>query len=125
VESDRPNYPLFRKYFKIGNPELLHLLLEGLCDSPTNHALLYGLSYFHENKNILKQIIGAYIEAVGKENDEEVFRGSVLTLLMILSHMHGYDALAELKSMFQGNIGKITVVDEIGERLNKDELVVF
>ena len=46
TESENPNYPLFRKYFKAGNTRLLHLLTSGISCLPTNQVLLSGLSYF-------------------------------------------------------------------------------
>ena len=80
IESETPNYPLFRKYFKTGNTRLVHLLISGLSGLPTNQVLLSGLGYFHENKNILSKIIDAYIGACKKEDNIIRFRELVLIL---------------------------------------------
>ena len=49
--SDAPNYPLFRKYFKSGNENLKRLIISGLKRSPADMGFLSDLTFFHEFKN--------------------------------------------------------------------------
>ena len=51
-DSDAPNYPLCRKYFKRGNDNLKRLIISGLKRSPADIGLLSDLTFFHEFKNI-------------------------------------------------------------------------
>jgi hypothetical protein len=43
----KPNYPLFRKYFKSSNENLLSLILYGLRLYPVSDELLSDLAYYH------------------------------------------------------------------------------
>ena len=125
IESEIPNYPLFRKYFKTGNTRLFHLLISGLSSLPTNQVLLSGLGYLHEYKNILSTIIGAYIAACKKEDNTLRFRGLCLGFIND-TDADGYDAIAELKSIFQDNEGKLEVLESITKMINdQDEVIEF
>ena len=66
-DSDSPNYPLFRKYFKGGNENLKRLIISGLKRSPADIGLLSDLAFFHEFKNILGELIGYYLIACDHE----------------------------------------------------------
>jgi hypothetical protein len=59
-DSDEPNYPLIRKYFKQGNDRLKELLLAGLKRQPTDITFLGDLCFFHSHKNILSTLMGAF-----------------------------------------------------------------
>ncbi len=125
TESENTNYPLFRKYFKVGNTKLLHILLSGLSSLPTNEVLLSGLSYFHENSNILTHIIRAYTTACNEEDNTEIFKGLCIDFIND-TNPDGYDALTTLKSMFQDNSEKLQVVEEIQDiEQDQDEVVEF
>ena len=124
TELENSNYALFRKYFRAGNSELLYILISGLSRLPTNQVLLSGLSYFHEHRNILKNIIGSYIDACNEELDSEIFRSFCIEFIYS-TDADGYDALTELKSMFHNDIGKNMVIEQITKMMsNKDGDVI-
>jgi hypothetical protein len=125
VESEEPNYPLFRKYFNAGNNRLLHLLISGLSGLPTNQVLLSGLSYFHENRNILTSIISAYANACNKENNTGKFKELCINYISD-THSDGYEALVELESMFNNDHNKRIILEEIKQTIHKqDEVIAF
>jgi hypothetical protein len=68
-ESDDPNFPLIRKYFKKANPHLKNLLLFGLKQKPKDMYLLNDLAYFHEFENILEILIDHFTSACRHENN--------------------------------------------------------
>jgi len=102
TESDDSNYPLFRKYFKTGNAQLLHLLVSGLSNLPTEKLLLSGLGYFHEHRNILSQMISSYTDACEKETDIERFKDLCVDFIND-TDADGYNAIAELTSIFNSD----------------------
>jgi hypothetical protein len=61
-ESANPNYPLFRKYFKKGNENLIKMLAFGLEKNPADIGLLNDLDYFHEFKSILSELVQFYLK---------------------------------------------------------------
>ena len=125
TESENPNYPLFRKYFKAGNPRLLHLLISGLSNLPTNQVLLSGISYFHENRNILTRIVSAYTEACNEEKNTMRFKEHCIDFINDAGP-DGYDALAELKIIFKHNREKYQTLEEITKIIqNQDEIIEF
>ena len=125
TESENPNYPLFRKYFKVGNTRLLHILISGLSNLPTNQVLLSGLSYFHENRNILTRIVSAYTEACNEEKNAKRFKELCIDFINDVDH-DGYDALAELKLTFQNNREKYQTLEEITKIIqNQNEIIEF
>jgi len=125
AESEEPNYPLFRKYFKAGNNRLLHLLISGLSGFPTSQALLSGLSYFHENRSILERIISAYTNACNEENNTEKFKELCINFIND-TYPDGYEALVKLESMFHNNHEKHLILKEIKQAMNEqDEVIVI
>ena len=125
TESINPNYPLFRKYFKVGNTRLLHLLISGLSKLPTNQILLSGLSYFHKNRNILTRIVSVYTKACNEEKNTKRFKEHCIDFINDVGP-DGYDALAELKSIFKNNREKLHVLEEITEIIqHQDEIIEF
>jgi len=106
TESDNFNYPLFVKFYEVGNDRLIHLLESGLSSQPTNENLLLGLSFFHENRPILSRIIAAYIEACKKESDTGRLEALCFNFI-VDTDADGYDALTELKSLFQSDAEKL------------------
>lgn len=123
--SKNPNYSLFRKYFKVGNTRLLHLLISGLSKLPTNQVLLSGISYFHENRNILTRIVNIYTKACNEEKNTKRFQEHCIDFINDVDP-DGYDALAELKSIFQNNREKYQVLEEITKIMqHQDEIIEF
>ena len=123
TESENPNYPLFRKYFKAGNTRLLHLLTSGISCLPTNQVLLSGLSYFHENRNILTRIISAYTDACCKENNTKRFKELCIDFIND-TNPDGFDALAELKLISHKNREKLLVLEEITQMIHTQDKVI-
>ena len=68
-DSEHPNYPLIRKYFKAANQRLKDLLLFGLDQDPINMDLLNDLSFFHEFRNILEELVNRFISACRQEKN--------------------------------------------------------
>ena len=125
TETDNPNYPLFRRYFKSGNSRLIQLLEAGLADAPTNQTLLSGLGYFHENNNILSKLIRIYTIACEKEQDMEKFKELCFDFF-IYTQPDGSDALANLKLIFQADEKKLKVLGDVTAMISdRDEVIDF
>ncbi len=108
--SVRPNFPLFRKYFKKANPNLKALLLYCLDRYPTRIDLLADLAYFHEFQNILTLLIEYYILACEKETDMEKFT-EIAQDFYYSTSPDGYEALLALQDIFGPDTGKRKIVD--------------
>jgi len=125
TESEDSNYPLVRKYFKTGNAQLLHLLVSGLSNLPTEKLLLSGLGYFHEHRNILSQMISSYTDACEKETDIERFEDLCVDFIND-TDADGYNAIAELTSIFNDNRKKLEVLEKIKKMMqDQDEIIEF
>jgi len=125
TESDNFNYLLFVKFYETGNDRLLHLLESGLSSQPTNENLLSGLSFFHENRPILSRIIAAYMDACKKEGDTGMLEALCFNFI-VDTDADGYDALTELKSLFQSDAEKLAILDKITKKIQgSDEDIVF
>jgi len=125
TESEDSNYPLFRKYFKTGNAQLLHLLVSGLSNLPTEKLLLSGLGYFHEHRNILSQMISSYTDACEKETDIERFEDLCVDFIND-TDADGYNAIVELTSIFNDNRKKLEVLEKIKKMMqDQDEIIEF
>ena len=114
--SETPNLPLIRKYFKKANPHLKAILMVGLASNPTDLDLLDDLAYFSEFDSMLGELIGFYTDACLRETDMERF-----SLLAQDFHMNtyeqGYDALHELTSIFRSG-DKGAVVQHLAETID-------
>jgi len=108
-ESDNPNYPLFRKYFKRGNQNFKKPLLLGLADNQTDIGLLNDLSFFHWENGILGELIQCYLKACDLEQEENRFK-ELAKDFYYNTVDDNYDALYELKQLYQPDSpkGKIT-----------------
>lgn len=126
--SDAPNFPLIRRYYKQGNPYLKDLLLFGLKKDPTNLGLIDDLSFFHQHKNILRELIQVYLLACMEEKDLGKFEELTLSFYYG-TDLDGYDALRELSQRFDPYSEKGTVItriikeEELGLELDDDENV--
>ena len=125
TETDKPNYPLFRRYFKSGNIKLMDLLIAGLSDSPTNQTLLSGLGYYHENNKILSKFIRIYTNACEKEQDIERFKELCVDFLL-RTEADDYDAIADLKLIFNADKRKSNVIEELKKLMrDQDQFIDF
>lgn len=106
----KPNYPLFRKYFKTGNKRLLQMLLLGLQLYPTSDELLYDLCFFHENHAILQIVIDKYMTACERQENLESFSELVQDFYYATAP-DGYDAFYTLQEKFPIDTNKRKVID--------------
>ncbi|MEW6665707.1 MAG: hypothetical protein AB1512_10875 [Thermodesulfobacteriota bacterium] len=111
-DSDSPNYPLFRKYFKRGNENLKRLLMLGLQRHPTDIGLLGDLAYFHEFGSILGELIQAYLRACESESEPDRFI-ELVTCFYLHTEPDGYDALRELEQIYGPGSAKWRFIQEV------------
>lgn len=127
-DSATTNYPLFRKYFKKGNEKLKRLIISGLEKNPTDIGLLSDLSFFHEFKNILSELVGYYLNACEREQNLQNFEQLALNFYYD-TEPDGFDALYELSEKYgpgsdKGKIVKKMIQEQKSEpeELNSDNL---
>ena len=111
-DSDAPNYPLFRKYFKSGNENLKRLVISGLKRCPADIGLLSDLAFFHEFKNILSELIGYYLNACDHEQNLKNFEQLALQFYYD-TDLDGFDALYELGEKYGPDSDKGKIVRKI------------
>jgi len=114
-DSDEPNYPLFRKYFKQGNENLKRLIISGLERNLSDIGLLSDLTFFHEFKNILSELIGYYRIACEHEKDLQNFEELALDFYYH-TKPDGFNALYELSEKYGPGSDKGKIVREILQR---------
>jgi hypothetical protein len=117
--SDSPNYPLFRLYFKKGNYKLKDLLKYGLEKYPTDVGLLGDLGYFNEFRNVLSEMIEAYLTACGRETELDRF-GELVMSFCLDTEPDGFDALHELEQVCSPGSGKWKAIQAVRKRLESD-----
>ena len=117
--SDSLNYPLFRRYFKKGNDRLKELLMYGLDKHPTEIGLLSDLAYYHEFRNVLGELIEAYLTACGRENDPERLIQLVMSFYLD-TEPDGFDALLELEQVCSPGSWKWKVIQTVRKQLESD-----
>jgi len=117
--SDSLNYPLFRRYFKKGNDRLKELLMYGLDKHPTEIGLLSDLAYYHEFRNVLGELIEAYLTACGRENDPERLIQLVMSFYLD-TEPDGFDALHELEQVCSPGSWKWKVIQTVRKQLESD-----
>lgn len=122
-ESDCPNYPLFRKYFKQGNQNLKKLLVFGLAANPTDIALLNDLSFFHWENGILGEVIQYYLKACDLEQDENKFK-ELAKDFYYNTVDDNYDALYELKQMHQLESPKGMIIQQISQEIESESEII-
>jgi len=109
-DTENPNLPLIRKYFKKANQNLKSLILFGLDHYPGKIELLSDLGFFHEFENILSTLITYYTQAcVDQENLDtfsELARDFYNTTIP-----DGYEALYALRDLFETGTDKRKVID--------------
>ncbi len=123
-DSEHPNYPLIRRYFKEKNQNLKALILFGLDCYPARIDLLSDLAYFHEFENILSILISHYTNACVNEMNIETF-SELAQDFYYAANPDGYEALYALQELFEEGTEKRKIVDllisdEEKEREGKD-----
>jgi len=112
--NSNANYPLFRKYFKSGNKNLLSMILYGLHLFPVSDELLSDLALFHENNGILQVVIDHYMTACMNQQNLETFSNLVMEFYYATAP-DGYDALYALKEKFAIGSDKRKIIDFLNE----------
>jgi hypothetical protein len=110
--SELPNYPLIRRYFKQGNPNLKRLLLFGISKAPTNLGFLSDLSFFNEFSPILPEMIELYINAGVKEESHQAFEELVRDFYCATVG-YDFDAFHALAQLFLPGTDKRSIVDRV------------
>ena len=108
--TENPNLPLIRKYFKKANQNLKSLILYGLDHYPGNLDLLSDLGFFHEFENILGTLITYYSQACVDQENLETF-SELAQDFYNTTIPDGYEALYALKDLFQPGTDKRKVID--------------
>lgn len=106
----KPNYPLFRKYFKSSNKNLLSLILHGLQQYPVSDELLSDLAYYHEFEGILRILVDHFMFACEKQENLESFSDMVQEFYYA-TEPDDFDAFYELKQRFPVGTRKRAVID--------------
>lgn len=117
--SDTLNQPLFRRYFKKGNSNLKELLIYGLEKHPTDIDLLSDLAYYHEFRNVLGELIQAYMTACGREHDLDKFSQLVMSFYLD-TEPDGFDALNELEQVCSRGSEKWDAIQSVRKILESD-----
>ena len=109
-DSERPNLPLIRKYFKEASQKLKELILYGLDHYPNRIDLLSDLAYFHEFGNILSLVITHYTRACLNEMNSQVFT-ELAEDFFYATNSDGYEALIALRELFEPHTEKRKIID--------------
>ena len=108
--SRTPNYPLFRKYFKSTNKNLLSMIIHGLELDPLSDNLLSDLTYFHEFHNQLNLLIKHYSKACEKQEDFEAFSEFAQDFYYAVLP-DGFNAYYALRDLFNNGTDRRKIVD--------------
>ena len=108
--TENPNLPLIRKYFKKGNQNLKSLLLYGIDQYPDSIDLLSDLGYFHEFQNILGILITHYTRACVEQENIEKFT-ELAQDFYYNTIPDGYEALYALRDLFESGTDKRNVIE--------------
>ena len=108
--TENPNLPLIRKYFKKANQNLKSLILYGLEHYPDSIDLLSDLGYFHEFQNILDTLITHYTRACVDQENIEKFT-ELAQDFYYNTIPDGYEALYALRDLFESGTDKRNVIE--------------
>jgi len=109
-DTENPNLPLIRKYFKKANQNLKALILFGLDHYPGKIELLSDLGFFHEFENILNTLITYYTQACVDQENLETF-SELAQDFYNTTIPDGYEALYALRDLFETGTDKRKVID--------------
>jgi hypothetical protein len=108
--TEKPNYPLIRKYYKEANKNLKSLLLYGLDNYPGRIDLLSDLAFFHEFENILNILITYYTQACIDQGNLETF-SELAKDFYYFTNPDGYEAYYALRELFEPETDKRKIID--------------
>ncbi len=109
-DTENPNLPLIRKYFKKANQNLKSLILFGLDHYPEKIELLSDLGFFHEFENILGTLITYYTQACVDQENLETF-SELAQDFYNTTIPDGYEALYALRDLLETGTDKRKVID--------------
>ena len=109
-DTEEPNLPLIRKYFRQANQNLKSLILYGLDHYPARLDLLSDLAYFHEFENILGTLVKYFTGACVSETNLETFT-ELAQDFYYATIPDGYEALYALRDLFDPNTNKRKIID--------------
>lgn len=109
-ETENPNLPLIRKYFKSANQNLKSLILYCLDHYPGRLDLLSDLGFFHEFENILSTLITYYTQACVDQQNLETF-AELAQDFYYTTIPDGYEALYALRDLFEPGTDKKEIID--------------
>jgi len=109
-DTENPNLPLIRNYFKKANQNLNALILFGLDHYPGKIELLSDLGFFHEFENILSTLITYYTQACVDQENLETF-SELAQDFYNTTIPDGYEALYALRDLFETGTDKRKVID--------------
>ena len=119
-DSEHPNMPLIRPFFKKANQNLKSLILDGLDRYPGKIELLSALDFFHEFENILRPLITHYTHACVTQSNLETF--TMLAWDFYYSTKpDGYEALYALRELFETGTEKRKIIDSLIAEMEEDE----
>ena len=111
-QSDRPNYALFRRYFRQGNGNLKALIRHGLKMDPTDEGFLNDLSLIHEFHPMLGELIERYIEACRIQENLDSF-SELAQDFFYNTTLDGYEAYQALKEIYGSDTPKGKIIDSL------------
>ena len=111
-DSESPNQPLIRPFFKEANQNLKSLIVYGLDHYPGRIDLLSDLDFFHEFENILGLLITYYTRACVTQNNLETFT-ELARDFYYSTNPDGYEALYALKELFAPDTEKRRIIDSL------------
>lgn len=124
-ESENPNYPLLRRYFKEANQNLKSLITYGIENYPSRIDLLSDLAFFHEFEKILNLLITYYTKACVYQVDLDTFT-ELAKDFYYLTKPDGYNAYHALRETFEPETDKRKIIEflifEDGEPLCHDDI---
>ena len=109
-DTENPNLPLIRKYFKSANQNLKSLILYGLDHYPGRLDLLSDLGFFHEFENILSTLITYYTQACVDQQNLQTF-AELAQDFYNTTIPDGYEALYALRDLFEPGTDKREIID--------------
>ncbi len=122
--SRAPNFPLFRKYFKSANRNLLALITHGLELDPISGELLSDLTYFHGFHNQLELLIRYYSQACEKQEDIDAFT-ELAKDFYDACIQDGFNAYYALRDLFAIGTDRRKITDfliEVSEQAEDDAM---
>ena len=119
-DSEFPNFPLIRPFFKKANKNLKSLILYGLDRYPGRIDLLSDLAFFHEFENILRILITYYTRACMAQSNLETFT-ELARDFYYSTNPDGYEALYALREIFDPDTKKRKIIDSLIAETEEDE----